>query len=204
MKVLSRDFTRKEKILIAILLLILVGLAYYQFLDQPVREAIANAKAEQQSQQTELDALNEKIAVLEKMQREIDDLNAAGFVSIMPSYNSRDTEIALLNDILSSTKQYSISFADVTRNGDQIRRSFTLQFTIYGYDEMEWVLKQLTNSGYRCLLGDVSCSIGKARKNEHSVDMETVVNVSVTATFFETMVGGTPDSGLPADKAAES
>lgn len=203
MKVLSRDFTRKEKILIALLLLVLVGLAYYQFLDQPVRESIANAQAEQASLQTELDGLNAKIAVLEVMQREIDDLQAAGFVSIMPSYNSRDTEFSLLNDVLANTTQYSISFSDVSRDGDQIRRNFSLQFTVHNYAEMESILEQLTGSGYRCLLGDIRCSIGTVRRDNLS-EPEDVISISATATFFETMVGGTPDPGLPADKAAAS
>ena len=43
MKVLSRSFSLKEKILLLLLSLILVGLAYYQFVDQPVRSALATA-----------------------------------------------------------------------------------------------------------------------------------------------------------------
>ena len=44
----------------------------------------------------------------------------------------------------------------------------------------------------RCLIGDMRCS----------TDEEGLVTVSETATFFETMVGGTPDSLLPEDPAA--
>lgn len=199
MKVLSRDFTRKEKVLIALLLLILTAMAYYQFLDQPVREGIANAQAEQASLQVELDAVNEKIRTLEKMRRELEQMTASDTMSLMPSYNNLKAELALLNDILKDTLQFSITFSDVTRKGDQIRRNFTMQFSTRNYAEMEWVLEQLTNSPYRCLIGDLRCAWVTNRYNW--VEYERVINVTATATFYETMVGGTADAGLPADKA---
>ena len=46
MKILSRDCTRAEKIILALLALVLVGLAYYQFVDKMVRESIEKANAE--------------------------------------------------------------------------------------------------------------------------------------------------------------
>ena len=47
MKVLSRDFTKTEKILITVLpFVVLMGLVYYQFVDKNVRTAIENAKVE--------------------------------------------------------------------------------------------------------------------------------------------------------------
>ena len=46
MKAFSRSFTLKEKILLLLLSLVLIGLAYYQFVDQPVRSALVQAQAE--------------------------------------------------------------------------------------------------------------------------------------------------------------
>lgn len=202
MKVLSRDFTRKEKILIFLLLLILAALAYYQFLDQPVRQSIANAQAEQASLQTELEAVQNKIRVLEKMRKELEDLESSKSVNLMPSYNNHEADLALLHGILDgNVLQYSIAFSDVTRNGDQIRRNFSLQFTTRTYDEMKWILEQIADSPYRCLIGDVRCSTVRTRSTW--TEVETAYNINATATFFETMVGGVADSGLPVDKAAQ-
>lgn len=199
MKLLSRDFTTKEKILVGVLILILLGFAYYQFLYQPVQERIEAAKSQQQTLQTELDGLNAKIAALEKMQREIDDIIASGSVSVMPSYNSSKEETTLLNDILADASQFAISFSNVKRDGDQIRRTVSLQYTTYDYKLSEWVLQQLTESGYRCLLGDVRFAVGETRLVDTN-EMNTIVRVNATATFYETMVGGTVDAGLPAEK----
>ena len=46
MKILSRDFTLKEKILLLLLSAVLVGLFYYQFVDQPVRMALNSCASE--------------------------------------------------------------------------------------------------------------------------------------------------------------
>ena len=49
---------------------------------------------------------------------------------------------------------------------------------------------------YRCLIGNLSCSLNKIRYRDRTE--YGALSVSVTATFFETMVGGVEDSGLPA------
>ena len=49
MKLMSRDFTRKEKVLLLILTMILLGAVYYLAVDQPVRSAISEAVSEQEN-----------------------------------------------------------------------------------------------------------------------------------------------------------
>ena len=196
MNVMSRDFTVREKIILLILVLFLIGFGYYQFIDKPVRESIAKAEAESANLQMEITAVNAKIAALQRMQDEIDDINASGATTYMASYNNSKAELKLLNDILSSTTQYSITFSNVTRDGDQIRRAFSLQFTAPDYDTMRRIILELTSVEYRCLIGNLTCNLTKQRYLNHTE--YGVLSVSMTATFYETMVGGVEDSGLPA------
>jgi len=197
MKVLSRDFTLKEKLLLLLLGLILVGLAYFQFVDRPVREALQIAHSEADALSIELNTVEAKLARMRRMRAELDDVTAGGTASEMGSYNNSKAEIAMLNDVLSEALQYSITFANVTRSGDQIRRNFTLQLTTDSYETMEHIINQINASHYRCLIGDLRCS----GTQENDV-LEGNITVSATATFFETMVGGTPDAGLPESKPA--
>ena len=196
MKIWSRDFTRKEKILLLVLALILVGLVYYQFVDKPVRRSIAESKAECEAIETELAVAQTKAQHLQKLESELNDMKSGETISYMASYNNSREEVALLNDILSNTKEYTINFADVTRSKDQIRRNFTLQFRTSDYAQMRQVIKELCASPYRCLVGDIQCTANRDRSGA------TSVTAKETATCFETMVGGTPDAGLPEDKAA--
>ncbi len=198
MKVLSRDFSKKEKILILFLIIVLIALGYYQFIHKKVVSDIEKADTEYEALRTELTAVNAKVAALTKMQNEIDSISSGGTVSIMPSYNNSKAVNQLLNDVLRVTDDYSLTFANVTKNGDQIRRSVSIQFTARDYTTVQNVLAQLTESQYRCIVMDISCSSGTARTRNIQYD---VVNVKATVVFFETMVGGTPDAGLPVEKA---
>jgi len=192
MKVMGRQFTRTEKTLLIILAVILVGLVYYKFVWTNIEATIATANAEADTLQSDLDLAQTELANLQRMQAELDEIEAGAHVSRIESYNNSTAEIAFLNDILDDTIQYSVSFGDVTRSGDTIRRNFTLQYQTRNYAAAEAITEALSNGSMRCLVGDMRCS----------TDEDGLVTVSETATFFETMVGGTPDSGLPADPAA--
>lgn len=192
MKIMSRDFTRTEKLLIVLLIFVLLILAYYQFVDKEVRQTIVNAESEAEMLQTELTVAEKRLVELKSTQAELDKLEAEGRLSWMPSYNGSKAEVAFLNEILADTLQYSITFANVTRNGAQIRRDFTLQYQTVDFEAAQEIMDRLCAGRNRCLVGDVKCRI----------DKDGIVTINASATFYETMVGGIPDAGLPADGAA--
>jgi len=201
MRVLSRDFTFREKVLLVILALLIFGLGYYYLLDQPVRRELARCETEQARLDAELEQVNAKLHTLETMREELENIEASGDVSEMKSYNASKEEIKLLNDVLSRTDQYAITFSSVTRDGDQIRRNFTLEFSASNYANMADILSALAESPLRCRVSEIECK-RTSRYNffYQSYDYtEEPYLVTATATFYETMVGGTPDAGLPPD-----
>ena len=191
MKILSRDFTRDEKALLLLLVIIVIVLAYYLFIYKPVKEGIATANAESENLRSEITIVETKVAKLEKMQSEIDGVMMDENVSVMPSYNNKKAVNAFISDILGNLS-YSVTLSNLTRSGDQIRRNIQLEFTAQSYEEMEEVLDRFNECPFRCLIGNVSCSTSRNRQDD------TVYSVNMTATFFETLVGGTPDAALPA------
>ena len=207
MKSLSRDFTRAEKIILVILALVLVGLAYYQFVYKMVAESIQKAHAEAEAIRVEMTGVNAKIQRMEEMQAELESIQSNPNASYMGSYNNSKEELAFLNDVLGGALQYNITFSNVTRDGDQIRRNFSLQFTTEDYASMERIISRLCDGKLRCLINDISYSVSRynysaADRERYGVDWYERVNVNCTATFFETMVGGVEDAGLPAQNVA--
>lgn len=192
MKMFSRDFTRTEKILILVLALILLALVYYQFVDKNVRSAVANAQSDAQMLETEIDAAQLRAMRLSSLKKTLSDMEEQGKLSWMSSYNGSKAEVAFLNDVLADTLTYSVEFANVTRSGNQIRRSFKLKYTTGGFRAAREIIERLRGGENRCLVGDVRCAISTVG----------VTSVEAQATFYETMVEGTPDAGLPADAAA--
>ena len=194
MRFMSRNFIRSEKILLLVLALVLIGLIYYRFVFRTVNDSIESSKAEKASIETDLEVAKGKAAKLAGMQDELDEIKGTDKATKMASYNNSKEETDFLSSILSDTNDYLISFSDVTRDGDQIRRSFTLQYTTTNYNEAERIMSRLCNGENRCLIGDINCNIDSTGKTR----------IDLTATFFETMVGGVPDSGLPKDEDEET
>lgn len=206
MKVLSRDFTTKEKVLILILVLLLIGLAYYQFVYKPMSESLENAAAEKVALEDELVVLQAKVAGMKKMQQEMDELESSERLSVMPSYNASKEEVAFLNNVFNEyASSFSVDFSNVTREGDQIRRAVKAKFTVDSYEKLEQIVTALAESENRCLVGDVRCSRVTNRRVVDGVESYTTnYSADLSAVFFETMVGGTPDAGLPSsDRAAQ-
>lgn len=196
MKIMSRDFTTREKVMLLVLTLILVCAGYYQFVDQPVRTAINEAKSQQDELNTELILLQAKAASLAQMKNELDSIEKDGSLGMMGSYNNSKAELDELNQILQEANTYNISFSDVTRAGDLIRRAFSLTFSAADYEKAADLVNKLCTSDLRCLISDIRY----AAVGDDLEDGE--VNVGVTATFYETMQGGKADSGLPQDTSS--
>ena len=209
MKILSRDFTTKEKIMIVVFCLILLGLAYYRFFYVPTQDQIAAANSQKANYETELMEVMAKEAQIRKMKEEIDELGELSNVSRIESYNNSKQEISLLNRVLGPATEYSISFSNIKRDGDLLRRNFTLMFKTDSFVSAKRIISSLEESPYRCVLGDIQYQLSLRRADSEEptrggrwIDDEyfyDVVTVNTNATFFETMYDGVADAGLPAE-----
>ena len=118
MKIMSRDFTTREKIMLLVLTLILLAAGYYAVIDQPIRTAINEAKSQQDELNTELMLLQTKAASLSRMQSELDSIEQSGSLGKMGSYNNSKAELDELNQLLQDANTYDISFSDTGRRPD--------------------------------------------------------------------------------------
>lgn len=199
MRLLSRDFSIKEKVMLLILILVIIGLLYYQFVYTPVTDTIKRCESAKESLSVELEALQVRIEQLEKMKNEIDNVYLNGTLKRMPSYNNSKNITKLLNDVLGDM-DYTITFSEVTREADQIRRNISIQFKAPDEATVRQVMARLVDCDYRCLIGDVSCNAVYVARNGYVYDYwYDGIKAAITVTFFETMVGGTADAGLPTD-----
>ena len=195
MRILTRDFTKLEKLVLLVLILLLMGLGYYQFVDQPIRRGIEEAHAERDKLQVELNVINIRISDYNYRAQELEA--ARELRQPMPSYNASEEEIAILNSILYESNDYSFNVDKITLNGDQIRRAFTLNFTAPNFETAKGIFTRLSVSRIRCLIGNIDCS---------GIDVEdgNVVNVKADGVFYETKVHSVMDAALEEVIAAQS
>jgi hypothetical protein len=201
-KTFSREFSSREKVLLLILALIIVGSVYYLLVFQPVSEGLKSAKAEKQSIEELLILADAQATQIGNMQQEMESIKNQGLAaSFMPSYNAERKELEFLHEVLSAdTQEYIISFSQVEREGNQIRRNFNLSFTVANYKVAKEIITQLEDGAVRCLIGDMAVG---ANGEEDSI-LAGEVQVNCVATFYETMYEGVEDADLPKDSAEGS
>ncbi len=198
--IFTREFSTREKALLVVLILIVVSALYYLFIFQPVTDSINNAESVAADLEIQLASLDAKVARIQKMQKSVEEYaNNGHIVSIMPSYNAGKQELVFLNSTLAASQDYYVGFTNITREGNQIRREFSLRFTVDSYSDAEDILNVLEHSDLRCLISDFTV---KPVEQDEMVE-EGEVEASCVATFYETMFGGVADAELPEDSAAE-
>ena len=200
MSILSRELSTREKTLLLVLIVIILAALYYLFIFQPVTDKINASKSNAESLETQLVALDKRVAQIQKMQKSVEEYADNGhIVSIMPSYSAGKQELVFLNSTLAASEDYYVGFTDITREGNQIRREFSLKFTVDQYKEAENIINILEHSDLRCLISDFSVN---PVENGESIESGKV-EASCIATFYETMFGGVADAELPADSAPQ-
>lgn len=196
MKLLTRDFTTREKVLLVILLVIIVTGAYYLFVYRTIDEQINSLSRTSQNYEDELIYATAKVQRIQAMSEQ---MNNDILRSYMPSYNSSKKELDFLHATLAETDDYLINFTYLTRNGDQINRGFSLDFTAFDYAQAKDIIKALEESEIRCLIGDYK--INPDVKEEHLLSGK--VRVSLNGSFYETMYDGVADKELPEDEGQQ-
>ena len=202
MKTFTREFSAREKALLIVLVIIILGAVYYLTVFQPVSDSLTRANLDKQSLQDEIIIAEARADQISNMQTERAEMEASGRVlGQMPSYNAGKKEIDFLNDTLSSeTADYYVGFTQLTREGNQIRRNFTLNFTASNYEVAKKIIESMERCEIRCLIGDMV--VVPAEENEGIMD--GAVEVNCVATFYETMQGGIVDTELPEDSAKKA
>lgn len=172
-----RPLSAREKFLLCVLLVVALVSAYLALFYGPVTTKMT--EVDEQLGQTEDQLLESQIKVtrLEKMNKELEELNEGGGPLIgLARYDNLQSVIVELNGILSQTSQYSLDFGTVDTSQPIVRRNITLNFSAGSYEQAKTVLRELHDCKYRCLLSAFTIN---------DQNRSGKVQVSVTMTFFE-------------------
>lgn len=197
----SRKLSTKEWIIIGLLLAILGWLAYDHFFDTMIEDRLAKETKTQGELETEIAAAEAIIIEMRGHQAELERLEDANAKIIMPSYNAQNQEINFLSELLGGSDQFERSLADPTREGHQVRRAITIKFTTDEYDKVRNVINGLQYSNIRCLIEEIRFNVYKVKQDTDDIqkqELTEVYDVSIKATFYETMFDGQADAFLPA------
>lgn len=188
---LSRKFTMREKILLLVMAIMLLGLFYYQVVYKQTENMIAGYDTIEL--ENELTIVQGKAAKKKKMEQEMAEggQKANGVVA---SYNNITNEINELNAILANADTFNLSFDEAKAEGTTVRRDIQVSFRTGSYAKMKEFLQQLHDCKYRCLIRDVSVSANGS--NDKGLNSSNDINVSLIVTFYETTFNAKSTEGL--------
>lgn len=192
---MNKTISRKEQVLILILVVALLATVYYQFLYKSVEQA--KVQYDTSDLQVELTTQMQIAANIQQMEAEI-EANKENKTGEVSTYDNLKQEINELNDIFGDAANFSFSFDQATATDDAVRRVITGSFTATSYQDARTRLQSLHDGPYRCLITDLAMSPTSLNGNEGDAKNlnDGPVAVSFTVTFYETLYQATTTEGL--------
>jgi len=194
---LNRKFSKKETVLILILVFALLGFIYYFFTYNYLESQLAQYDTTDLDNQISLE--QQRAASIKQMQADISNGTNA-YSGEVATYNNLSNEMVELNNIFADSTAYNFAFEEPEATGNTVRRNINITFTASSYANAESIIQALYACKYRCLISDLDISAG----GDNGVLQSGPVSVTMRVTFFETLDGATDTSGVIADSSADS
>ena len=181
---LTRSFTRREIILMLVLVLVLLVGLYFLVVHYPITERLAEIEDERDEIAFNTEVAQMRSQLYQSMKSELDEIFAMpeNEITVMPEYDNNQTLLNYLHIIFEGT-DVALSQDSPSVNGNIVTRNIRFSFTAESYDQAKLILGQLTGTGYRCLMHSVSLV---PAENDHEVE-DGPLKVSGTITFYELM-----------------
>ncbi|MCC8079803.1 MAG: hypothetical protein LIO57_07075 [Oscillospiraceae bacterium] len=147
---LTRPFTKREKILLLLLAAIIVAAAYLLLVHYPVERELAEIEAEMQSVQSELAAAETVSEHYAAMSAELGERLADGAEAEMPDYDNMPALMPLFDKIFktyTTEDSYSLSFSTLSDDG-VVSRTVSFAFRCADWDDARAILSELNDTGY--------------------------------------------------------
>lgn len=184
-------FSKREKVLVGGLIVVVVILLWYLFVFQRTNEDISRINSEISNIQQENVVNEQMIANMKNMQESIDKHKARGDSTItIPTYDNIKPLMAELDGVLGATTTYSIAFDDLDLSSSEyVLRPVKITFGCDSYETVEGVANALAKGGFPCVISELSftdnTNTGTSRAVNSSTGNNANFSATLTAIFFE-------------------
>ena len=189
--VLNRSFSTREKVLILILAVLLVGTCYYYLVVKNVQDTLMANQAQLEEGNLQIGQQEALAAARSRMEAELAALGAEETLPEVAVYDNIRNELNELNALMSGAVTYDLKFSQPTLEGSLVRRPVAVSFTVGDYASALDVVRKLENGSYRCEITDFALT-GKMLADGSISSVSATLNV----TYLETTNGATNLSGL--------
>ena len=166
---MKRAFTTREKVMLLVLTVLLIVIAYFKLILEPINNSIDEYQSETAAEQDEILQNTELLTRMNQMQKEP-----------IPNYDNSGKLLVELNSILSASVDYSLDFGQVSalNDGYIMCRPINMAFTTNTYAETRAIIDALHNSDFTNQISDISVQFENSGSSGN-------VQVNLYITYFE-------------------
>lgn len=176
---MNRSFTTREKVLLTVLAFLIIAVGYFKLILTPINDSIARNQAMTASEQDEITVDTVLLARRNAMQKELEEIRAAGEEKPLPAYDNSERLLLSLNAVLKDADEVSLSFSEPRRLDAQyiVCRTVKLSFATDTYAQARSILDALYAAEEINQVTDLSIELPENDGEK--------VQTSLSVTFFE-------------------
>ena len=175
---MKKQLTPREKVLMAILAVLMVICVYYYAFQSPTTTKILALMTESAAIDEQILIVDEQVARMNEMKAELDAIASGevGVVKELPEYDNSNNVLKDMSKILEGVNSYNVNFYEEEIEENTVRRQISLTYNSDTYDDAKAVLSGIYESEYRTLIKNVNIL--------RDADSE-VCDVTVEFTYYE-------------------
>ncbi len=143
---MKRALTRREKGLLAVLVALLLIFGLWKLVWEPVNRQIADYQRETLRLQAQADQDLQKLLQMQKMEKTLEELLAAGAYREFPEYDNQAAVLRELQQLLGRTEEISLEFGSLQQQEGMVLRPVSLRFAVNSYVDALAVVQGLQES----------------------------------------------------------
>lgn len=154
---LMRSFSRREKVLLLVLVLVMLMGLYVLAVHNPVKANLAQLAQEKEDLELKLQVTQVKLGQYKSMKAELEEIFAMpeDQLTVMPPYDNTKALMVQLNHILGEL-EYDLNFSEVKFNENVATRAVQFTFDAPSYEEARAIIQRLTHTGNRSLMNTLT------------------------------------------------
>lgn len=193
---LTYTFSKREKVLLVVLAVMLIAVVWYELVFQGVQQQLDDLDGQIAAAQDEMVVDTTKAQRTKQMQEAIAAYQAQGVTpTSVPAYDNVQPLMAALNATLSASTRYTLTFDDVdTSDGSLAKRGADLTFGATSYTSARSILNALMEGPYPCSVDELVVTDNAAAQGTGGAASGAsggdAFSVRAHLTFYERIEGG--------------
>lgn len=174
---MTKKLSKREKILLAVLVVIVAILLWYKFAYEPINKKIDQLNSQAMGEQAEIDSQFALVESMRRMQKTVEELKADETTKAIPIYDNSKQLMVSLNSVMESADAYALTFNDVSQDDYILSRTITMTFTTSTYEDARAIIDRLDEETFTNQISDVKVYLNTSGSSK--------VLVELTITYFE-------------------